>query len=185
MGNIAWVLILVLLGAFMTGVTADVAGRAGRVEALIKQIETAKTGAPGDEPRKAVLDESDINAYIATQIEREKDVLKTLRLKLLDGNLVQGNVVLDLAGLNLLNLLPPRMNLEFKGLLETVDRRGRFKVHTLFLDQQPIQPQVIDMIIAGLAGAYGMQPTSIQDWYELPYGIDKIETINGAATVYY
>ena len=185
MANLAWAVALLLLAPFLAGVSDDVTRKAGRVETLIQQIQAAGPAARQDAPRKADLEESEINAYIAARLKKENEVLKRLQLKLLDGNLIRGNALLDLSGFSFLKVLPPSMNLQFKGLLETGDHRGRFKVESLMLGERPIQPEIIDVIIAGLASAYEMEPSSIHDWYELPYGINKIETRAGAATVYY
>ena len=91
----------------------------------------------------------------------------------------------DLEGLGMGSLFPPEMRFDFEGVIETRDRTGRFHVRKLFLEDKPVKPQILDVLFLAIASAYDSEPSSINNWYHLPYGIDSVKTAKGFALVYY
>jgi len=55
----------------------------------------------------------------------------------------------------------------------------------LFLEEQRIEPKVLDFIIAFAAKIENYEVWSINDWWELPHGIKDIETENHKAVFFY
>jgi hypothetical protein len=58
-------------------------------------------------------------------------------------------------------------------------------MESLFLEEQRIQTALLDMIISVVSQFEKMEPVSIEDWYDLPYGIRKLETRTGELVVSY
>jgi hypothetical protein len=77
------------------------------------------------------------------------------------------------------------MNLYFDGILEIEKGKVRLALKELFLEDQPIQPSVLDMIIYIGSKIQGEEPFSMSDWWELPYGIKDVKTEKGKAIFYY
>lgn len=159
---------------------------AKKVLRAIEKIQVEQLEKGKDELRKIVVTESELNSYIAHRIEIEKEeVMKELRLKLFDGNKIEGKILIDLRGQKLPKLLRPQMNLYFGAKVEVKDVYVRIAIKELFLEDQAIQPMILDLIIFISAKLDGVKSSSINDWYELPYGIKNIETHRGKATFYY
>ena len=136
--------------------------------------------------RQVIISESELNSYIAYRIDVEReDVMKELRLKLLDKNKIEGKIGIDLRGQNLPQFIRPEMNLYFAADLQTKIGLARLNVNELFIEKEPVQPMILDIIIAITARMGKMEPSSINDWYELPYGIKDIRTEKGKAIFYY
>jgi hypothetical protein len=136
--------------------------------------------------QKILISESELNSYIAYRIEQEKEeTMKELRLKLFKGNKIEGMAVINLKGQKLPSFLRPEMTLYFRTKLNVRDGKVKFEVEDLFLEEQRIQPMVVDAILAIAAKIDKTEATSINDWYELPYGIKNIETERGKAIIYY
>ncbi len=132
--------------------------------------------------QKIVLSEEELNAYIAYRIESEnEEVMKELSLHIFPGNLVEGKAFIDLRGQNLPRFLKPEMTLFFSTKLEIRDKKVRLVDRQMFLDGQKIHPMVIDAIIAFAAKIQNEKPTSLGDWYILPYGVKNIQTEKGKA----
>ncbi len=131
---------------------------------------------------KVEITESELNSYIAYRIEKEgSPILKELRLKLIKGNRIEGKIVVDLEGQKIPKYLRPKMTLFFGGKIEAAGGRVRFDIKDLFLEGQRIQPVVLDFILLIQAKIENREPTSIDDWYELPYGIKDVEIHRGKA----
>ena len=157
-----------------------------KVLSLIEKIQIEQLEKEKDDLRKIVVTESELNSYIAYRIETEKEeVMKELRLKLFKENKIEGKILIDLRGQKLPKLLQPQMNLYFGARVEVKDGNVRIAIKELFLEEQAIQPMILDLIIYISAKLDGVEPSSINDWYELPYGIKNIETQRGKATFYY
>jgi len=145
------------------------------------QIEPSQT-----QSRKVAVTESELNSYIAYRIEREKEeVMKELQLKLLNENIIEGKVFIDLKGQELPKFLRPEMTFYFGGELEVKEGNVRLKLKSLFLDDQPIKPDVLDLVSFIAAKITKTEAGGIEDWYELPYGIKNIKTFKGRAEFYY
>ena len=135
---------------------------------------------------KISVDESELNSYIAFRIEEENErFLKELEVKLFKKNKIEGRILVDLRGENIPKFLRPQMTLYFGGKLEVKDGMVRLVLKDLFLEEQRIDPNVLDFIIALAAKIEKYEVWSINDWYELPYGIKNIETQNHKANFFY
>ena len=111
--------------------------------------------------------------------------MKELRLKMFEGNKIEGKIFIDLRGQKLPKILQPQMNLYFGAKVETKDGNVKIATKELFLEEQAIQLMILDLIIYISAKIDKTEPSSINDWYVLPYGIKKIETQRGKAIFYY
>jgi hypothetical protein len=158
-----------------------------KVIVLIEQLQVVELQSFGSGNLKDVsVTESELNSYIAYRIEMERsDVMKELRLKFFDKNRVEGKIFIDLSGQDLPGFLRPEMNLYFDGTLEIEERKVRLVLKDLFLEDQRIQPSVLDMIIYIGSKIQGEEPFSMSDWWELPYGIKDVKTEKGTASFYY
>ena len=158
-----------------------------KVFGLIEQIqvEQLQSSSTGNQKNVSVT-ESELNSYIAYRIDVEhSDIMKELRLKLFDKNRVEGKIFIDLRGQDLPKVLRPEMNLYFDGTLEIEEGKVRLVLKELFLEDQRIQPSVLDMIIYIGSKIQGEEPFSIGDWWELPYGIKDVKMEKGRAIFYY
>jgi hypothetical protein len=55
----------------------------------------------------------------------------------------------------------------------------------LFLGSQRLSPAVIDKVMALVSAFEGAPPTSLGDWYQLPYGIRRLESQKGLLLCHY
>ena len=158
-----------------------------KVIGLIEKIQVEELQSSGSCNLKNVsVTASELNSYIAYRIEVERsEVMKELRLKLFDKNRVEGKIFIDLSGQDLPGFLRPEMNLYFDGTLEIEKGKVRLALKELFLEDQPIQPSVLDMIIYIGSKIQGEEPFSMSDWWELPYGTKDVKTEKGRAIFYY
>jgi hypothetical protein len=159
---------------------------AQRVLRIIEKIEKEGSPGPGAASRKEVVSETELNAYLAYRIASEKEeIMKELRLKLLSRNRIEGKIFIDLSGRRIPGFLKPQMNVYFAGTLETEGPKVRVHMESLFLEEQRIQTALLDMIISVVSQFEKIEPVSIEDWYDLPYGIRKLETRTGELVVSY
>jgi len=158
-----------------------------KVIGMIEQIQVEQLQSSGSGNLQDVsVTESELNSYIAYRIDVEhSDIMKELRLKFFDKNRVEGKIFIDLRGQDLPKVLRPEMNLYFDGTLEIEERKVRLALKKLFLEDQEIQPSVLDLIIYIGSKIQGEEPFSISDWWELPYGIKDVKTEKGKAIFYY
>jgi len=159
---------------------------AQKVLETIDRIQKDQDPASERPLRKVVVSERELNAYIAYRIETEQEeIMKELSLKLLPENRVEGKIFIDLSGRKIPFFLKRQMDVYFAGILETEGPKARIRVESLFLGEQRIQPALLDMIISTIAKIENAEPMSIEDWYDLPYGIRKLETRLGELVVSY
>jgi len=159
---------------------------AQRVLRIIEKIEKEGSPGPGAASRKEVVSEAELNAYMAYRIASEKEeIMKELRLKLLPRNRIEGRIFIDLSGRRVPGFLKPQMNVYFSGVIETEGPKIRVRFESLFLEEQRIQTAFLDLIIYTVSQFEKMEPVSIEDWYDLPYGIRKLETRTGELVVSY
>ena len=159
---------------------------AQRVLRIIEKIEKEGSPGPGAASRKEVVSETELNAYMAYRIASEKEeIMKELRLKLLPRNRIEGKIFIDLSGRSVLGFLKPQMNVYFAGMLETEGPKVRVRFESLFLEKQRIQTALLDLIISAVSRLEKTEAVSIEDWYDLPYGIRKMETRAGELVVSY
>jgi hypothetical protein len=158
---------------------------AQKVFQIIEDIQIAQMNGRGITER-IVLSESELNSYIAYRIENEKEeVMKELRLRLFEGNRIEGKILIDLRGQNLPKFLRPEMNLFFAAKLKIMNDKVRLVDREIFLEGQRIHPMVIDVIIEIASRMQNEEPSSMGDWYDLPYGIKSIKTQKGKAIFYF
>lgn len=159
------------------------------VQKVLKAIETMSSEQfrkDRDVLKKIVITESELDSYIAYRIEIEKEeIMRELRLKLLQGNMIEGKILIDLTGQKMPKFLRPRMTFFLGGKIEVQDGRVKLVIKDLFLEGQPIQPMILDLVIYIAAKIENTEASSINDWYDLPYGIKNIKTQKGKATFYY
>jgi hypothetical protein len=180
-------LILVFLTCQLSfGLQSYSSQEALRVFELIDKIQQEQMEKGSDEVRHVVVTESELNSYIGYRIEHEnEEVMKELKLKLFEQNRIEAKVVVDLRGQDLPRFLRPEMTFFLEGELEVSDGLVRLDVKELFLENQRLQPAILDLVIFIGSKIQNMEPTSMEDWYELPFGIKNIKTERGCATFYY
>jgi hypothetical protein len=157
-----------------------------KVQHLLKTIAAQKKEPGKNATRKTAVTEKELNAYIAYRLAREKDpVIRNLTVSLLDNNRVRGNIRFDVSGFNLLALLGSDLAFDFDGTLHTRDGGGRIELTSLYLNGQAVPPQTLDAVLVAVAQYYAEAPGSVNDWYELPQGIDRIAVSQARAVLYY
>ena len=159
------------------------------VDKILKAIEKVERETARGTKRsleKISVDESELNSYIAYRVEEENErFLKELRVKLFKKNKIEGKILVDLRGENIPKFLRPQMTLYFGGKLEVKNGMVKLVLKDLFLENQRIDPNVLDFVIALTAKIEKYEVWSINEWYELPYGIKDIETQNHKAIFFY
>jgi len=159
---------------------------AQKVLKAIEKIESGKSAGEKGPLREIVITESELNSYIAYRIETEKEqVMKELRLKLFKKNKIEGKVLIDLKGQKIPKLLRPQMTLYFGAKIEVKDGNIRFDFKDLFLEEQRIQPTVVDLIIYIGSKIDKTEPWGLKDWFVLPYGMKDIKVQRRKAIFYY
>jgi hypothetical protein len=159
---------------------------ARKVLRAIDMVEAA-TQKPWDgRLREIVISESELNSYVAYRIDTEKEeVMKELKLKLFEDNRIEGKIHADLRGQKIPQFIQPELDIYFAADVKVAEGAVKIDIIRLFVGEQPIQPYIIDLIMAISARLSGQEATSISDWYELPYGIKDIKTLKGKAIFYY
>jgi hypothetical protein len=140
-----------------------------------------------DEGLKAVeIAESEFNAYMAFLIEADnEEVLREVHVNLLRNNRIEGKIHIDLRGQRIPRFLKPEMNFYFAGRLHVDEGRARLAINEIFLENEPVQPALLELAILISSRIQGVEPVSLFDWYDLPYGIKDIKTKDGIAIFYY
>jgi hypothetical protein len=173
-------LALVLLGG-IDQTTKD----ALKVGHLLRTIEKQPPRSDSKE-LTAEVTEKELNAYIAYRLAQEKEpVCDSLTVKLLDHNHIQGKLRFDAQRLNLDTLLGENLDFVFRGVFLTRDGVARIDLVSLQLNDQPVNPQVLDFVIHTATLIYRTESSGIADWYELPKGIKRIMVNKAVAVVYY
>ncbi len=152
----------------------------------IEKIE-AETLQPRSGPLRSItVTESELNSYIAYRIDTENEqIMKELRLKLFPKNRIEGKIHIDLRGQDIPSYIRPEMDIFFSADVLISGQAVKIDLQRLFIGNEPIPPLIIDLVIAISAKLNNEQPTSINDWYELPFGIRDIKTEKGRAVFYY
>lgn len=136
--------------------------------------------------KKILITEGELNSYIAYRIETEREeVMKELRVKLFPESRIEGKILIDLTGQKIQKFLRPRMTFYLDGKIKVKNEKVKLVIKKLFLEGQPIQPMILDLIIFIASKIENTEASSINDWYELPYGIKNIETKKCKAIFYY
>ncbi|HSQ79157.1 MAG TPA: hypothetical protein VLN41_01050 [Candidatus Bathyarchaeia archaeon] len=144
--------------------------------------QTPAPPAPGS--RSLVFSEEELNAYAACRLENEPYV-KSAVLKLLAGNKVEGRIGIDLGRPQASGLVPQKQDLLFAARFETRDGRIRIDMDKIYLGTQPIEPAFVDIVIGIVSRLQGVPATTLKDWYDLPRGVQRLETRSGQVVVIY
>lgn len=157
---------------------------AGILEAL-KKIE-AERGRPAAAPRSLTFTEAEFNAYVVCRLDAEKEpYVKAAEFRLLADERIEGRITIDLGKPQASGILPQKQDLLFSAGIESRDGRIKINMDKLFLGTQPIAPAVVDIIIGVASRLQGVEPTSLEDWYDLPPGVRRLETRPGRVVVLY
>jgi len=149
-------------------------------------MENEQSRGDKDSLKKIVITEKELNSYIAYRIETEnEEIMKELRLKLFKRNKIEGKVLIDLKGQKIPEFIRPQMTLFFGGKLEVKKGKARLNIKDLFLEDQRLKPTILDVILNIASKIKDMEVSSMNDWYDLPYGIKDIKTNRHKATFYY
>ena len=179
-------IILMVLGSISILAQEYSLDEARKVYALIDHVENSQGGSDRPDGRHVVTMESELNSYIAYRIETEKeDMMKALKFKMLEKNKIEGWLYFDLREQNLPKILRPEMNFYFRGVIETSRGAVRLNLDKLFLEGQEISPMLLDLVFGVVARLNKVESSSINDWYELPYGIQEIKVHEGRAEFFY
>ena len=159
---------------------------AAKVLRAIDRIE-AESPQPWSGPlREVLISEGELNSYIAHRIVSEREeIMKALRLKLFPDNKIEGQIHIDLRGQKAPSYIRPEMDIFFAADLIVANRAVKVDMKKLFVGKEPISPYILDVLIAISAALQKTEATSLNDWYELPYGIKDVKTHKGKAVFYY
>ena len=184
--NVAFFILILSFSVFASGIQDYSRQEAQKVLRVINDIERESSRKTGDSLENISITESELNSYIAYRIEVEKaKIMKELRIKLFKKNRIEGKILIDLRGQEIPRFLRPQMNLYFGGNLEVKGGLVRLILKDLFLEDQRIDPKVLDFIIALAAKIENYKVWSINDWFELPYGIKDVKTQSQKAVFFY
>jgi hypothetical protein len=160
--------------------------RALKVIAVLEKLEMDVARRTLRSPQNYTVSESDLNAWIAYRVATEMGTfVRSIELRLLDGNRAEGKIAIDLSGSPASLLLPARAEFFFSARGETKEGKIRLTMDRLYLGTQRLSPAFIDTVIAVVAGLEGQPATSLQDWYLLPYGIQQLESRAGQLVCHY
>ena len=115
----------------------------------------------------------------------KEEIMKELHLKLFEENKIEGKMFIDLTGQEIPKVLQPQMTFYFAGKLQVEKAKVKLDIKKLFLEEQSIPVLVLDLIIYISSKIDGSEASSINDWYELPYGIKDLKTRPGKAIIFY
>lgn len=173
-------------------VPPEVRAKAAAIFAALERIEAesvrtrpgAMPVAPGS--RRLTFGEDELNAYAACRLEDEGEpYVKSAQLKLLAGDKIEGRISIDLGQPQASGLVPRKQELLFAARIETEDGKIRINMDTLYLGTQALSPAFVDVLIGVVARLQGYEPTTLKDWYELPRGVQRLETRPGQVVVIY
>lgn len=135
----------------------------------------------GFQGRVAEFSERQVAAFFQYLFSEQSPNLKSLQLKMFPGDRLEGWVVLDL---NPGGQTEPR-NLFLAARIEQQERGVRLNFSSLFLETQRILPEIFNALIDLIARVRGLEARHLDDWYELPEGISRVETGAGCLRVHY
>ena len=164
-----------------------------KVQHILKTIEShhRPITAAGESTGKsailqATITEKELNNYFIYRLAQEKNpLIKKVDVALSDGNRVRGKVHVNFEGVQLLSLFGSQLNFDFDGKLRTEKGAGKLGLTSLALNGEPVPPKSLDPILFAVARFYGHEAGTIDDWYELPHGIQRIELKQAKAILFY
>jgi len=157
-----------------------------KIEAERGRPAPSASPAPAVGSRSLTFTEAEFNAYVACRLEAENEpFVKAAEFRLLANDHIEGRITLDLGDRKAAGILPQRQDLLLAGGFETRDGMIKIRLDKLFLGTQPISPAFVDVIIGVVSRLQGVEPTSLEDWYELPPGVVRLGTRPGRVVVFY
>lgn len=169
--------ILICPALLLAGSLAQETKDALKVQHLLKTLEKH---APGD-PISAVVTEQEFNAYIDYRCKQEMDTLiQHLSVQMLGEDRISGDLRLDAKRMNLDMIIGDDMAFEFKGRVVTRKGAVHLEIEYISLNGRVVQPVMLNMVLKALAIYYGRDIGSVDDWYELPKGVDRVRVDKGA-----
>ena len=182
----AFIFLLLSFSILSSGIQDYSLPEARKVLKAIEKMESKQSRGDKDSLKKIVITEKELNSYIAHRIETEKEeIMKELRLKLFKKNKIEGKVLIDLRGQKIPKFIRPQMTLFFGGKIEVKKGKARLNIKDLFLEDQRVKPEILDVILNITSKMNKTEASSMNDWHELPYGIKDIKTNRRKATFYY
>jgi hypothetical protein len=106
-------------------------------------------------------------------------------MNLLNDNHINGKIRFDAKRLNLDVLLGDSLYFDFSGIVYTQNRQARLDLIALKLNDQPVNPYILDFVISTAALTNGMEPYGIGDWFTLPQGLKNVSITKAKATLVY
>ncbi len=173
-------------GSLSAQISASAQERAMKVVEALEKAESESTRASAVTRRPLEFSEADLNAFVAYDLlATNEEYVKEVALKLFDKNRVEGKIVVAIAQAQARGGLPSRLELFFAAGFETEAGRIRINMDSLYLGKEKLPVAFIDTVIAVVSRLQGYEPTSLSDWYELPFGIQRLETRPGKVFVYH
>jgi hypothetical protein len=193
----ATVIFAAAAGAVSAGVPPEVKAKAAAIFAALERIEAEATRpaptrpltappAPKSGSRSLTFSEAELNAYAACRVEAEfGPYIKAAEFKLLAGNRIEGRIAIDLGKPQVSGIMAQKQDLLFAARVETENGRIRINMDKLYLGTQAIVPAFVDVVIGVVSRLQGVEPTSLKDWYELPPGVQRLESRPGQVVIIY
>lgn len=177
--------ILVLLSATWAIGADQATQNAIKVQHILETIGR-QHAASGPTDHSATITEKELNDYIAYRLSKERHPnIDSLIIKLLNDNHIDGKIRFDAKRLNLDVLLGDNLDFDFRGIVYTQNRQARLNLIALKLNDQPVNPQILDFVIGTAALTNGMEPYGIGDWFALPEGLKNVSVTKAKATLFY
>lgn len=156
-----------------------------KVQHILKTIERHQPR-PNQKELTAEVTQTELNDYIAFRLAREKNTaVRRLNVILLENNFVSGTARLDAKSIGLGVLFGDVLNIDFMGAVQSRDGSARMHWRTLKLNGQSVNPDMLDTVVQAAAQYNGAKTRSIQDWYEMPKGVKRINVQKNRATALY
>ena len=177
--------IMICLMIFLPGNLDQTTKDALKVQHLLRTIERSKPEATAPE-QSAEVSENELNAFISYRLKQEKDpFVKGLKVGLLGEDQLRGKLKLDAAHLKLDFLVGDAMELDFQGKVHSRNGAGRIEFSQFHLNGQVVDPSILGMVFKAAGKAYGSKMGGIDDWYELPKGVNRLTVKKGKVILYY
>jgi hypothetical protein len=184
-----WITLPILFPLLLAGVSLRAQSNKEPVEArLIREalVRIEKAARSSGPLRRAEFSDNDLNIYIRFRLrESREDVLRAARVRLYQGNRIEGWMELDFSAHKIPAFIKKQMNLYFMGALFVQDGRIRFEFKDIFLEKERVSLMLLDMIVFVASQLGKTDATSISQWHPLPAGIRDIQTSDGRFTLFY
>ncbi|MCX7973148.1 MAG: hypothetical protein N3B16_01420 [Candidatus Aminicenantes bacterium] len=157
-----------------------------RVLEIIAQMEKANLSSQSRPLKEAIVTEDELNAYLAYRIKTEPlEMVQEVKLKLFEGNYIEGRVILDLNQEKLPDFVPKIAVLFFSATFKIESGKIYFDFKKIFLGAQELPVNFVSEIIKQIDLAHGNSPEGLNRSYVLPFGLKDIKSKKGLAIFYY